>query len=87
MEDLLARLLGAIRDPLIAEVARLRLEGNTNKEIAHRLNLVEKTIERKIALIRRTWLSFGDDDPDDSRDDAASSALPGPAEGPRDHGR
>lgn len=43
-------------EPELQEVARLRLAGFSNKEIASRLGRVEKTVERKLGLIRARWL-------------------------------
>lgn len=39
----------------LAALARLRLEGYTNKEIARSLDCVEATVERKVARIRQKW--------------------------------
>ncbi len=37
------------------QIALLRLEGYTNDEIALRMGLSPRTIERKLQLIRQTW--------------------------------
>ena len=42
------------REQLVA-VARLKLEGYTNKEIADHLGVVESTVERKLRLIHNQW--------------------------------
>jgi DNA-directed RNA polymerase specialized sigma24 family protein len=42
-------------DPDLRVVARMKLEGYTNLEIAKRLGRVERTVERKLEVIRRTW--------------------------------
>jgi RNA polymerase sigma factor (sigma-70 family) len=47
-------LLGRLDDGL-REVALLKLEGFTNAEIAARLGVVERSIERKLARIRVEW--------------------------------
>jgi RNA polymerase sigma factor (sigma-70 family) len=47
-------LLGRLDDGL-REVALLKLEGFTNMEIADRLGVVERSIERKLARIRAEW--------------------------------
>jgi DNA-directed RNA polymerase specialized sigma24 family protein len=44
----------------LREVVRLRLEGYSNDEIAKALNSVLRTVERKLALIRKRWLAEGD---------------------------
>jgi len=49
------RLMGALDHDLLP-VARMKLEGYTNKEIANVLGRVERTVERKLERIRKTWL-------------------------------
>lgn len=39
----------------VREVARLHLAGLTNREIAAELDCVERTVERKLALLRSQW--------------------------------
>jgi DNA-directed RNA polymerase specialized sigma24 family protein len=53
----LDRLLSVLKDPVLREIALAKLEGYTNDEIAKRLNVVSRTIERKLLLIRRAWSS------------------------------
>lgn len=48
-------LLSALNDPTLEAIALAKLEGHTNEEIATRLNVVPRTIERKLVLIRRRW--------------------------------
>ena len=48
--------LAALGDQLLREIALAKLDGQTNEEIARRLNVVPRTIERKLALIRRRWM-------------------------------
>jgi len=50
VEQLLGRLDDSLRD-----IAVMKLEGFTNAEIAGRLGLVERSIERKLARIRLEW--------------------------------
>ena len=38
------------------------MEGASNAEIARRLGLTLRTIERKLELIRLTWEEIGNDD-------------------------
>lgn len=52
VEQLLGRLDDSLRD-----VAMRKLEGFTNAEIADRLGVVERSIERKLARIRVEWES------------------------------
>jgi len=47
----------ALLDTTCRQVATLRLEGHSNREIASRLNTAERTIERKLQRIRRIWLA------------------------------
>jgi RNA polymerase sigma factor (sigma-70 family) len=48
-------LLEALPDEDLRLVARLRLESHTNAEIARRLRCSERSVERKLALIRGFW--------------------------------
>lgn len=45
----------AMLDDELREVARMKLEGFTNDEIAESLGRVERTIQRKLKFIRRIW--------------------------------
>jgi DNA-directed RNA polymerase specialized sigma24 family protein len=58
---MLERWLEALADPDLVQIALLRLEGYTNPEIAEKRGCVERTIERKFALIRDTLTSLFDD--------------------------
>jgi RNA polymerase sigma factor (sigma-70 family) len=49
------RLLALLPDEDLRQVGRLRLEEYTNAEIAQRLACSERTVERKLALIRGFW--------------------------------
>ena len=49
------RLLGLLRDESLRTVALLRLEGFTNEEIAQRLEISLRSVERKLKLIRERW--------------------------------
>jgi RNA polymerase sigma factor (sigma-70 family) len=48
------RLLSLLTDQLRA-IAGLKLQGYSNAEIAERLGVVERTVERKLKLIRQQW--------------------------------
>lgn len=50
-----ARLLEALDDPALREIALWKMEGYTNKEIAQKIGFVEGTVERKLKLIRDIW--------------------------------
>jgi len=49
------RLLDSLGDESLRAVARWRMEGWSNREIAERLGCVEHTVERKLRSIRRLW--------------------------------
>jgi DNA-directed RNA polymerase specialized sigma24 family protein len=53
--DELRRLLTNLGDDRLREVARQKMEGRSNAEIAVRLNCIEKTVERKLRRIRQIW--------------------------------
>jgi DNA-directed RNA polymerase specialized sigma24 family protein len=50
------RLLGQLRDETLRDVARLKMEGYTNEEVADRTGCSLRSVARKLELIRRTWL-------------------------------
>lgn len=56
-EEQLRHLLSLLRDDDLRRVAQRRLEGRTNAEIAEELGVVERSVERKLRLIRDTWES------------------------------
>jgi DNA-directed RNA polymerase specialized sigma24 family protein len=49
------RLMNLLPDEQMREIARRRLEGYTNAEIAEALGVVERTVERRLGLIRNYW--------------------------------
>lgn len=49
------RLMDRLPDDRMRSIARLRLEGYTNAEIAVKLGVVERTVERKVGMIRDYW--------------------------------
>lgn len=49
------RLLDALPNDALRDIARLRLEGHTNDEIALILGCARRTVERKIHQIRLAW--------------------------------
>jgi RNA polymerase sigma factor (sigma-70 family) len=53
------RLLARLDDEASRQIAQLKLEGYTNKEIADMLHRPLRTIERKLARIRATWSEEG----------------------------
>ena len=57
--DECGHLLGRLRDDTLRQVARLKMEGYTNEEVADRLGCSLRSVARKLELIRRTWLGEG----------------------------
>jgi DNA-directed RNA polymerase specialized sigma24 family protein len=49
------KLLECLDDETLMLVARWKMEGYTNAEIAHRIGCIEQTVERKLRTIRRIW--------------------------------
>ena len=49
------RLLGALEDPKLRQVALWKLESYTNDEIAEKLQLTTRSVERKLQRIREIW--------------------------------
>ncbi len=52
------RLLDALDDDSLRQVALSRMEGYTNDEIADQLGCARRTVARRLDLIRQTWMSF-----------------------------
>lgn len=50
-----SRLMALLADDELRQIARMRLEGFTNAEIAEQLDVIERTVERRLQLIRRLW--------------------------------
>jgi IS30 family transposase len=48
-------LLDLLEDEQLVQIALLKLEGCTNREIADRINRSQPTVERRLKLIRDTW--------------------------------
>jgi DNA-directed RNA polymerase specialized sigma24 family protein len=55
LADECRRLMGLLNDPELCSIATLRLEGYTVDEIANRLDCAERTVQRRLGLIRRIW--------------------------------
>jgi DNA-directed RNA polymerase specialized sigma24 family protein len=53
------RLLDALDDDSLRQVAVDRMEGYSNDEIAERLGCARRTVARRLDLIRRTWAAEG----------------------------
>lgn len=48
-------LLNSLDTPLLREVAKLKMEGMTNGEVAVELGIAVRSVERKLNLIRQIW--------------------------------
>jgi RNA polymerase sigma factor (sigma-70 family) len=48
-------LLDLLQEPKLQAVARLKMAGHTNQEIADRLGCKLRSVERRLETIRRTW--------------------------------
>jgi DNA-directed RNA polymerase specialized sigma24 family protein len=49
------RLLDLLPDESLRSVARWKMEGDTNTDIAAKLGCIERTVERKLRAIRHLW--------------------------------
>jgi DNA-directed RNA polymerase specialized sigma24 family protein len=55
IDEELRRLLDGLGDPQLRAIAEWKMEGLTSAEIATRLRCAERTVERKVRVIRRLW--------------------------------
>jgi IS30 family transposase len=55
VEDL-RKLLQELGDGNLQQIAIWKMEGYTNREIANMIGKSEPTVERKLKIIRETWL-------------------------------
>ncbi len=60
LSEALERRLASLADPELRQIALWRLEGFTNREIADRVDCVERSVERKLDRIRSKWTSYND---------------------------
>lgn len=51
------RLVKSLNDDVLQQLAAWKLEGYTNAEIARKWNTSERTVERKLNLIRKIWIN------------------------------
>jgi DNA-directed RNA polymerase specialized sigma24 family protein len=49
------RLLDALGDPQLRDIATMKLEGYTDEEVAARLGCTDRTVRRRLQLIRKLW--------------------------------
>jgi DNA-directed RNA polymerase specialized sigma24 family protein len=59
LQEGLARLLAALKDGELRQIALARMEGHSNAEIARAIGRSEVTVERRLQLIRETWRRRG----------------------------
>ena len=70
-------LLAILGDEMLVQVAKYKLDGYTNEEIAEKLDCVPRTVERKLRLIRDKWAKeLGSVDFGNPEEDQAGSAAP-----------
>lgn len=55
LADRCRHLFALLDDDTLRTVAKMRIHGYTNREIADKLDVTERTVERKLHLIRRQW--------------------------------
>lgn len=59
VRELVVAMFDSLSEGSLREVALLKLEGYTNREIARTLNCVLRTVDRKLALICKPWIDAG----------------------------
>jgi DNA-directed RNA polymerase specialized sigma24 family protein len=60
LNEALERRLELLDDAELREIALLRLEDHTNREIADRLGCTERSVERRMERIRNRWIFYDD---------------------------
>ena len=55
LQDQVQRLLAMLDDPMLQQLALLKLQGYTNPEIADKWDCSLSTVDRRLHLIRRKW--------------------------------
>lgn len=55
LQDECRKLMEALADDKLRQIATWKLEGWTNAEVARELGVVERTVERKLELVRSIW--------------------------------
>ena len=56
--DVCDSLVQALDDPKLREVARLRMEGYSDREIGEQLDCSRSTVQRRLEIIRRSWIQL-----------------------------
>lgn len=57
--DLCSSALESLDDPMLREIAQLKLKDYDNEQIAAKLGVTRRTIERKLVIIARRWQERG----------------------------
>lgn len=55
MDESFQNLLSGLRNETLRQIAVWRMEGRSNAEIAESLQVTERTVERKLGIIRQDW--------------------------------
>jgi len=63
--DEFEHLLHQLDDEELRGIAIAKMEGYTNREIASLLDISERTVERRLSLIRQIWKAYTDERPDE----------------------
>jgi RNA polymerase sigma factor (sigma-70 family) len=61
LNEALERRLRDLPEPDLRQVALMKLEGFTNREIAEAMACSDRSVERKLSLIRKRWQAAGAD--------------------------
>jgi DNA-directed RNA polymerase specialized sigma24 family protein len=61
MSEQCRRLMQALNEPTLERIARSKLEGYANEEIAQQLGVALRTIERKLNRIRHIWTEMSEE--------------------------
>lgn len=56
--DLSEHLLTILPDRDLRQIVLAKLEGHTNEEVAEMMGVTRRTVQRKLEVIRRSWLEF-----------------------------
>jgi len=77
LADQIQTMLARLDDDVQRAIAVLRLQGYEIAEIAERLGRARRTVERKLALVRRIWShAFGEGSKPGDSDRAGASGMP-----------
>ena len=57
IEEICRQLIDQLNDPLLKQMAALKLEGYDQAEIAQRVGCARRSVQRKLGLIRKVWMA------------------------------